>query len=111
MTRLNITKKIRYFLSFVVILYANINNVYSQDVIINNIKYALNIDQATVVSSTLKDNTEISIPSKINYGGKDYIVTTIGDYAFYRFNKLKNVSLPDSIFSIGEYAFSSCNSL
>ena len=30
MTRLNITKKIRYFLSFVVILYANINNVYSQ---------------------------------------------------------------------------------
>lgn len=111
MTRLNITKKIRYFLSFVVILYANINNAYSQDVIINNIKYALNIDQATVLSSTLEDNIEISIPSKINYGGIDYMVTAIGDYAFYRFNKLKNVSLPESVFSIGEYAFAYCNSL
>ena len=61
MTRLNITKIIRYFLSFVVILYANINNVHSQDVIVNNIEYALNIDQATVLSSTLKDDIKISI--------------------------------------------------
>lgn len=111
MIRLNIIKKYKYFLSLIVLVYAGINNAFSQDVIVNDIKYALNIDHATVLSSTLGENIEISIPSKINYCGKDFLVTAIGNGAFYRFEKLKYVSLPESVVSIGEYAFSSCNSL
>lgn len=89
MIRLNIIKKYKYFLSLIVLVYAGINNAFSQDVIVNDIKYALNIDHATVLSSTLRENIEISIPSKINYCGKDFLVTAIGNGAFYRFEKLK----------------------
>lgn len=104
-------KQIINVLLFVVLVHVNIDSVYSQKVTINEINYALNIDQATVLSSSLKDDIEIVIPSKINYGGKDYMVTAIGNGAFYGFEKLINVSLPESVISIGEYAFSRCNSL
>ena len=38
-------------------------------------------------------------------------VTSIGDYAFYGCNSLTSVTIPDSVTSIGEYAFRDCNSL
>ena len=104
-------KQIINVLLFVVLVHVNIDSVYSQEVTINEINYALNIDQATVLSSSLKDDIEIVIPSKINYGGKDYMVTAIGKEAFYGFEKLINVSLPESVISIGDNAFSRCNSL
>ena len=104
-------KQIINVLLFVVLVHVNIDSVYSQEVTINEINYALNIDQATVLSSSLKDDIDIVIPSKINYGGKDYMVTAIGNEAFNGFEKLINVSLPESVISIGNYAFSCCNSL
>lgn len=104
-------KQIINVLLFVVLVHVNIDSVYSQKVTINEINYALNIDQATVLSSSLKDDIKIVIPSKINYGGKDYMVTAIGNGAFYGFEKLINVSLLESVISIGEHAFSRCNSL
>jgi len=38
-------------------------------------------------------------------------VTSIGGYAFYYCTSLTNVTIPDSVTNIGDYAFSSCTSL
>ena len=38
-------------------------------------------------------------------------ITSIGDYAFYNCTGLTSVTIPDSVTSIGEYAFSKCTGL
>ncbi len=60
--------------------------------------------------------TEVVIPSTVEYGGTTYTVTRIfdGSYsaagAFYDSN-ITSVVIPDTVTSIGNYAFSSCYSL
>ncbi|MCD8327789.1 MAG: leucine-rich repeat domain-containing protein, partial [Ruminococcus sp.] len=49
----------------------------------------------------------VNIPSKI--GG--YTVTSIGNRAFYAYDTLTSVTIPDTVTIIGEYAFSNCISL
>ena len=50
---------------------------------------------------------EITIPDVVN----GYIVTKVGDYAFYECKDLTKVNLPSSIKSFGKYAFKSCINL
>ena len=52
-----------------------------------------------------------NIPEKITYEGKDYTVTSIGDYAFYGCSSLASVVIPSSVTSIEYGAFSGCSSL
>ena len=49
----------------------------------------------------------LAIPSTIN----GYLVTSIGDDAFYECSGLTSVTIPSSVTSIGEYAFSGCSGL
>ena len=51
---------------------------------------------------------DLVIPASINYEGKKYAVTSIGEYAFIRCPLLKSVTLPSSIVTIKNGAFSYC---
>ena len=51
------------------------------------------------------------IPNSVTYNGKIYIVNSIGWAAFYKCPNITSVSIPKNISSIGEFAFTACNSL
>lgn len=87
----------------------------------NGIVYLLNNGEARVCGS-VKEVEHITIPSKVIYKGKPYIVTSIDDCAFDAnylvgvingsINKtLKSVTLPNTIREIGSYVFNGCNNL
>lgn len=73
--------------------------------------------------STLSDNTvevngfqdkgivNVIIPETVEYEGREYTVTAVGDCAFIGNHALQTISLPSSILSIGGGAFSECCSL
>ncbi|MCM1184881.1 MAG: leucine-rich repeat protein, partial [Roseburia sp.] len=60
-----------------------------------------------VITEYKGDDTEVEIPSEIN--GKP--VTEIGENAFWKYNRLRNVEIPDSVTEIGEMAFGYCTGL
>ncbi len=60
-----------------------------------------------------------SIPGYIFYSAyftsviieQDAVLTSIGDYAFYNNDRLVSIDLPDSVDTLGEYAFAYCDSI
>lgn len=50
----------------------------------------------------------VFVPEKVNYDGKEYTVTAIGESAFGSNDELLSVVMPNSIVSIGKFAFSAC---
>lgn len=50
---------------------------------------------------------KITIPESVTYGGRLYSVTSIGMDAFYR-SKVTSVTIPNTVTTIGDYAFSRC---
>ena len=52
-----------------------------------------------------------TIPAEINYYGKKYKVTSVGNYAFEHCSKLKKVRIGKNVVSIGKKAFYNCSSL
>ena len=63
------------------------------------------------VSGYSGEPTDVTIPSTVTISGKEYTVTSIGDYAFYYCSSLTSIELPSSVTSIGDYAFYGCSSL
>ena len=70
-----------------------------------------------IVKVTYKDmnfNTysgNISIPATIRVNNSTYMVTSIGEFAFYMCNNLTSVSMPSTITLIDNCAFEKCTSL
>lgn len=54
---------------------------------------------------------QVIIPASVTYEGEAYAVTGIEDYAFSQSRDLKGVSIPQSVESIGKYAFAACGAL
>ena len=54
---------------------------------------------------------ELNIPSSILYNGNTYSVYSVGDAAFYENAKITTLSIPNTIVTIGEFAFYYCDKL
>ena len=47
----------------------------------------------------------VTIPETVSHNGETYFVTSIGECAFYYCSGLTSVTIPNSVTSIGAYAF------
>lgn len=77
------------------------------------------VDEATKTASVVKAPPQydymsqysvsepVVIPDSVSYGGKNYVVTAVGDSAMMNFENVAEVQLPSTIKTIGGYAFSS----
>lgn len=84
-------------------------NVYSQEFIIEGIKYKLSEGEAQVVK-ILKSGA-VTFPATIRYNNKEYSVTSISSYSYKNGYEITKITIPSSIKSIGEGAFYYCQSL
>ena len=73
-----------------------------------------NTKEATVTYCSSDSSNEsaytgsVAIPEFISLAGIDFRVTGIEDKAFCYCKDLKSITIPESVTSIGEYAFSGC---
>ena len=79
---------------------------------INGIYYNLNSTDKTAEVTSNPDNYSgaVEIPESVFYesDGETYAVTSIGVRAFYNCSALTSVTIPNSVTSIGYYAFHGC---
>lgn len=76
-----------------------------------NVTFSLNEDGKTVSVYSIFDNgTATKIPSSIKVNGKSYKVTSIGAYA-NEGTKLKSITIPSTVTTIGEKAFKGAKNL
>ena len=76
------------------------------------IKYELKGEEATLVMCTNKEIEVMTISSVVKKDNTLYIVTRIGDVAFFRCSKLRGgLKIPEGVTEIGEYAFARCSGL
>lgn len=82
----------------------------SEYAVIDDIKYRLLSDNECEVVNYDGDSDYIEIPEQVTANGKGYIVTAIGDRAFYNCH-VASVYIPSSVTSIGNEAFRNCEYL
>ena len=75
---------------------------------IGNLLYKIN-ENGVSVYSTNKDSVEIVIPAQIKFTNYLYKVTSIENYAFQCCFSLASITIPNSVTSIGNYAFGGCS--
>ena len=109
-------------------LVSTASTALAYDMYVNGIYYNINGDEATVTYQyrdyyynsgnpyyKYYNNSTgyITIPETVTYNGKTYTVTTIGDFAYCHTNSagISGVSIPNTVTSIGVYAFQDCDQL
>lgn len=81
---------------------------------VDGIYYEITSETDHTVSTTYKTkegNTEyvdVTIPETVQYNGAEYFVTSVGEGSFFKCSNLRSVTLPNSVTSIGIYAFKDC---
>ena len=91
---------------------------FAYDAMIDGIYYNFSESGATVTYYSYDSSTnyyyywgDIVIPESVTYGGKNYIVTSIGDHAFDSCSDITSIKIPNSVTSIGYMAFYNCSGL
>jgi hypothetical protein len=86
--------------------------IYGQtEATINNIKYTLYKDSATVMQQSTSLSGDITIPEKVIYDNKEYTVSALVNKAFYQCSEIKSIKLPSSITNLSDDCFSQCTKL
>ena len=81
------------------------------DAKIDGIYYNFSGNKATV---TYRDEWydsykgDLIIPESVSYNGKTYSVTGINGWAFAYCSELNSITIPNSVTSIGDFAFNMC---
>lgn len=82
-----------------------------QEFQVDDILYKIGENNSVSVVSCNTDQSTIEILNEVDYNGKTYSVTSIGNGAFKNSTGLISVTIPATIISIGLDAFEDCNSL
>ncbi len=80
---------------------------------VDGIRYIVKADFTLMVTENknYRGMKSVQIPENVVYKDKTYIVTSIGDGAFYNCEMLETVTIPNSVTSIGSKAFMFCEGL
>lgn len=99
-----------------IVLFLSCCKIFAYDFEVNGLYYnILSNNQVEVTYKKMNDMSysgRLSIPERIKYMGKEYIVTSIGDWAFWYCEGLTgSLNLPNTITTIGNSAFQECKNL
>lgn len=88
----------------------NFSGDESIEIILNGIKYRLNIDKTAEVLAN-DYSGDIIIPENVTYNDVTYRITSLENGCFNDCSYLKSISLPDGITSLGKNCFKFCDNL
>ena len=100
--------------SLLLTLVASVGTLFANGTQIGDLYYNLNNENQTaeVTYMDLNDNypglSSLEVPENVTCEGTKYIVSGIGEQAFFRCADLRDVSIPNSVTHIGTTAFSGC---
>lgn len=98
-------------LFFLIVAFCNVCYMYSEEFVIDGIKYKTNGDEVSVAGISDKNVSNVTITEKVSYRDKTYVVTKIGFGAFGGCENLTSIQLPKSIIEIEQSAFWGCSGL
>ena len=73
----------------------------------NGLDWILTKDNSVIITGYIGNDSSVSIPAKID----GYILTTIGEKAFYNCDSLTSIEIPNGVTTISYSAFANCTSL
>ena len=85
--------------------------VKNKDGITINYNWINDQTELEVARTFIWSSCEVVIPESVEYEGKNYDVTSIGEYAFEKCSGITAVTIPNSVISINKYAFEECEGL
>lgn len=110
----DLKKALRTVLPVLLLSVVGMAKGYAQDFTVDELNYTINDDGVSVTVSGEYGTYyyPLVIPESVEYDGMPYTVTAIGDYAFSWYNNWISVGgelvIPNTIITIGEFAFEGC---